>query len=74
MQSKNADAYVNISTFSMNEATEDLRVNSIHDSLRTWKLMSQVISHKFNISVCNISLQYATVDPTLLQQNDLLFT
>ena len=35
MQSKNADAYVNISTFSMNEAIEDLRVNSIHDSLRT---------------------------------------
>ena len=35
VQSKNADAYVNISTFSMNEATEDFRVNSIHESLKT---------------------------------------
>ena len=35
MQSKNADAYVNISTCSMNEATEDLCVNSTHESLKT---------------------------------------
>ena len=60
MQSKIADAYVNISKVSMTEAAEDLRLNSIHAILKTWKLMLQVISQKFNISVkivCSIKLQ-----------------
>ena len=51
MQSKIADAYVNISKLSMTEAAEDLRLNSIHENLKTRKLMLQVISQKFNISV-----------------------
>ena len=60
MQSKIADAYVNISKLSMTEATEDLRLNSIHENLKTRKLMLQVISQKFNISVkkvCSMQLQ-----------------
>ena len=51
MQSKIADAYVNISKLSMTEAAEDLRLNSIHENLKTRKLMLQVISQKFNIYV-----------------------
>ena len=35
MQSKIADAYVNISKVSMTEAAEDLRLNSIHAILKT---------------------------------------
>ena len=60
MQSKIAYAYVNISKLSMTEATEDLRLNSIHENLKTRKLMLQVISQKFNISVkkvCGMQLQ-----------------
>ena len=60
MQSKIADAYVNISKLSMTEAAEDLRLNSIHENLKTRKLMLQVISQKFNISVkkvCSMQLQ-----------------
>ena len=60
MQSKIADAYVNISRLSMTEAAEDLRLNGIHENLKTRKLMLQVISQKFNISVkkvCNMQLQ-----------------
>ena len=51
MQSKIADAYVNISKLSMTEAAEDLRLNSIYENLKTRKLMIQVISQKFNISL-----------------------
>ena len=51
MQSKIADTYLNISKLSMTEASEDLRLNSIHENLKTRKLMLQVISQKFNISV-----------------------
>ena len=60
MQSKIADAYVNISKFSMTEVAEDLRLNSIHKNLKTRKLMLQAISQKFNISVkkfCSMKLQ-----------------
>ena len=60
MQSKIADAYVNISKLSMTEAAEDLRLNSIHRNLKTRNLMLQVISEKFNISVkkvCSMQLQ-----------------
>ena len=51
MQSKIADAYANISKLSMTEAAVDLRLNSIPENLKTRKLMLQVISQKFNISV-----------------------
>ena len=60
MQSKIADAYVNISKLSMTEAGEDLRLNNIHENLKTRKLMLQIISQKFNISVkqvCRMQLQ-----------------
>ena len=60
MQSKLADAYVDISKLSMTEAAEDLHLNSIHEKLKTRKLMFQVISQKFNISVkkvCSTQLQ-----------------
>ena len=60
VQSKIADAYVNISKLSTTEAPEDLRLNSIHENLETRKLMLQVISQKFNISVkkvCSMQLQ-----------------
>ena len=65
MQSKIADAYVNISKLSMIEAAEDLHLNSIHANLKTRKLILQVISQKFNISVkkfavCNFR-PYSTV-------------
>ena len=59
MQSKFA-VYVNISKLSVTEATIDLRLNSIHENLKTRKLMLQVISQKFNISVkkvCSMQLQ-----------------
>ena len=35
----------------MTEAAENLRLNSIHENMKTGKLMLQVISQKFNISV-----------------------
>ena len=60
MQSKIAETYVNISELSMTEAAGDLRLNSIHKNLKTRKLMLQVISQKFNISVkkvCSMQLQ-----------------
>ena len=60
MQSKIVDAYVNISKLSMIEATVDLCLNSIHENLKTRKLMLQVLSQKFNISVkqvCSIQLE-----------------
>ena len=55
-----ADACVNISKLSMTEAAEDLRLNSIHENQKTQKLMLQVISQKFNMSVkkvCSMQLQ-----------------
>ena len=60
VHSKITDAYVNISELSINEAAEDLRMNSIHKNLKTRKLMLQIISQKFNISVkkvCSMQLQ-----------------
>ena len=60
MQSKIADACVNISKLSMTEAAEDLCLNSIDKNLKTRKLMLQVRSQKFNISaknVCSMQLQ-----------------
>ena len=60
IQSKIDDAYVNISKLSMAEAAGDLRLNSIHENLKIRKLMLQVISQKFNISVkkvCSMQLQ-----------------
>ena len=65
MQSKIADSYVDISKLSMTEAAEVLRLNSIYKNLKTQKLMLQVISQKFNISVkkfavCNF-MTYCTV-------------
>ena len=54
MQSKIADSYVDISKLSMTEAAEVLRLNSIYKNLKTQKLMLQVISQKFNISVKKI--------------------
>ena len=55
MQSKIADAYVDISKLSMTEAAEILRLISIYENLKTWKLMLfQVTSQKFNISVKNV--------------------
>ena len=60
MQSKIADAYVDISKLSMTEAAEILRLISIYENLKTWKLMLfLVISQKFNISVkkvCSMQL------------------
>ena len=44
----------------MTDAIEDLRLNSIYENLKTRKLMLQVISQKFNISVkkvCSLQLQ-----------------
>ena len=38
----------------MTEAAEDLRLNSIYKNLKTRKLMLQVISQKFNMSVKNV--------------------
>ena len=35
MQSKIADAYVDISKLPMTEAAKDLRLNSIHNNLKT---------------------------------------
>ena len=65
MQCKIADASVNISKLSMTEAAEDLRLNSVHENLKTRKLMLQVISQKINTSVkkvCSMQLQaYCTV-------------
>ena len=55
MKSKFADAYVNISKLAMNDATEDLRLNSMHENLKNRKLRLQVISQKFNISVKKVS-------------------
>ena len=65
MQSKIADAYVDISKLSMTEAAEVLRLNSIYENLKTQKLMFQIISQKFNIvkkvlAVCNF-MTYCTV-------------
>ena len=59
IQSKIADAYVNILKLSMTEANEDLRLNSIQENLKTQKLTLQVISEKFNIlqRVCSMQLQ-----------------
>ena len=60
MQSKVTDAYVNISKLSMTEAAEDLHLNSIHENLKTQKLIVEVISQKYNISikkVCSMQLQ-----------------
>ena len=60
MQSKILNSYVNISKLLMTEAVEDLRLNSIHENLKTRKLMLQVLSQKFNISVkkvCSMQLQ-----------------
>ena len=60
IQSKIVDAYVNISKLSMTEPAEDLRLNSFHEKPGTRKLMLQVISQKFNISVlkvCSMQLQ-----------------
>ena len=51
MQPKITDSYVDISKLSMTEAAEDLRLNSIHNNLKTWKLMLQLISQNFSISV-----------------------
>ena len=58
MQSKIADAYVDISKLSMNEAAEVLRLNSIYEDLKTRKLMLQEISQKFNVvkKVCSMQL------------------
>ena len=67
MQPKIADAYANISKLSMIEAAEDLRLKSIHEKLKTRKLVFQVISQKFNISVKRVwSIQLQAL------QNDLL--
>ena len=44
----------------MTEPAEDLHLNSIHENLKTRKLMLQVISQQFNISVnkvCSMQLQ-----------------
>ena len=70
MQSKTADAYANISRLSMTEATEDLRLNSIHENLKTRKLMLQVISQKFNISIKKVcSMQFQA----LLYCNNMIY-
>ena len=59
MQSKIADAYVNTSKLSMTEAPEDLRLNSIHENLKTRKLMLQIILQKFNISVKQVCSMFS---------------
>ena len=44
----------------MTEGADDLRLNSIHENVKTRKLMLQVISQKFNISVkkvCSMQLE-----------------
>ena len=44
----------------MTEAAEDLRLNNIYENLKTGKLVLQVISQNFNISVkkvCSIQLE-----------------
>ena len=70
MQSKIADACVNISKLSMTEAAEDLRLNSFREKLETRKLMLQVISQKFNISVLKVcSMQL----PALLYCNRMIY-
>ena len=66
MQSRIADAYVNISKLSMTEAAEDLRLNSIHENLKTRKLMLQVISQKYNISVKKVCSMQLHIGPTVL--------
>ena len=48
IQSKIADAHVDISKLSMTEAVEVSRLNSIYENLKTRKLMFQVITQKFN--------------------------
>ena len=48
IQSKIADAHVDISKLSMTEAVEVLRLNSTYENLKTRKLMFQVITQKFN--------------------------
>ena len=67
MQSKIADAYVDISKLSMTEAAEVLRLNSIYEyeNLKIRKLMFLEISQKFNmvkkvLTVCNF-MTYCTV-------------
>ena len=57
MQSKIADAYLDISKLSVTEATEFLHMNSNYENLKTRKLMFHVISQKFNI--VKKFLQYA---------------
>ena len=48
IQSKIADAHVDISKLSMIEEVEVSRLNSIYENLKTRKLMFQVITQKFN--------------------------
>ena len=65
IQSKIADAHVDISKLSMTEAVEVSRLNSIYENLKTRKLMFQVKSQKFNmvknvLAVCNF-ITYCTV-------------
>ena len=48
IQSKIADAHVDISKLSMTEEVEVSRLNSIYENLKTRKLMFQVITQKFN--------------------------
>ena len=48
IQSKIADAHVDISKLSMTEVVEVLRLNSTYENLKTRKLMFQVITQKFN--------------------------
>ena len=48
IQSKIADAHVDISKLSMTEAVEVSRLNSIYENLKTRKLIFQVITQKFN--------------------------
>ena len=58
MQSKIADACVDILKLSMTEVAEVLRLNSIYEDLKTQKLMLHVISQKFNIvkKVCSMEI------------------
>ena len=65
MQSKIADAYVDISKLSMTEAAGVLRLNIIYENLKIRKLMFLEISQKFNmvkkvLTVCNF-MTYCTV-------------
>ena len=48
IQSKIADAHVDISKLSMTEEVEVSRLNGIYENLKTRKLMFQVITQKFN--------------------------